>query len=190
MRLNILWVVFISLFTTLAMATEEAKYSVLEKSGEFELRIYAPRIVAETMIDGALDDASSIGFKRIADYIFGNNTAIEGANKKISMTTPVSMQQTARQWRMAFVMPSQFTFSALPKPNNALVTLREIPQTRMAVLRFSGLVGEEKMAEKAAELMAWLKTKSITPIGEPEIARYNPPWTLPFLRRNEVMVVY
>jgi hypothetical protein len=192
------------------MATEEPKYTVLEKSNAFELRSYVPRVVAETFVTGSLDEASSIGFRRIADYIFGNNTSRNGANEKISMTAPVTMapkiekaesqkismtvpvtmQQITGQWRMYFVMPSQYTLSTLPKPNNAMVTLRELPQSRIAVIRFSGLAGEEKTAEKAAELLAWLKSKEITPIGEPELARYNPPWTLPFLRRNEVMVAY
>jgi hypothetical protein len=193
------------------MATEEPKYTVLEKSNAFELRSYVPRVVAETFVTGSLDEASSIGFRRIADYIFGNNTSRNGANEKISMTAPVTMapkiepiaesqkismtvpvtmQQITGQWRMYFVMPSQYTLSTLPKPNNAMVTLRELPQSRIAVIRFSGLAGEEKTAEKAAELLVWLKSKEITPIGEPELARYNPPWTLPFLRRNEVMVAY
>ena len=94
------------------------------------------------------------------------------------------------QWRMYFVMPSKYTLETLPKPNNPAVTLRAIPASNVAVLRFSGLAGEEKTAKKTAELLAWLKSKQITPIGEPELARYNPPWTLPFLRRNEVMVAY
>jgi hypothetical protein len=196
------------------MAIEEPKYSVVEKSDAFELRAYAPRVVAETLVDGSLSDASSLGFRRIADYIFGNNTSRNGASdkngekismtapvsmapkvektasEKISMTAPVAMQQAAGQWRMYFVMPSQYTLNTLPTPNNAAVTLRELPASRMAVLRFSGLAGEEKTAQKTAALMAWLKTKNLVAIGEPELARYNPPWTLPFLRRNEVMVAY
>jgi hypothetical protein len=192
------------------MAIEEPKYTLIEKSGAFELRAYAPKVVAETLVDGTLDAASSAGFRRIADYIFGNNTAHNGSNEKISMTAPVTMaaksdknpsekismtapvtmQQTAGQWRMYFVMPSQYTLSTLPTPNNPAVTLRELPATRMAVIGFSGLAGEKKTAKKTAELMAWLKSKNIAPIGEPELARYNPPWTLPFLRRNEVMVAY
>ncbi len=209
-QLGYLCLAFFLFFANAAVATEEPKYTLLEKSGEFELRAYTPRVVAETFVDGSLDDASSIGFRRIADYIFGNNTARNGANEKISMTAPVTMapkpnqgesqkismtapvtmQQSAGQWRMYFVMPSQYKLNTLPKPNNSLVTLRELPQGRMAVIRFSGLAGEEKTAEKTAKLLVWLRSKDITPIGEPELARYNPPWTLPFLRRNEVMVAY
>ena len=73
------------------MAIEEPKYTLMEKSGAFELRAYAPKVVAETLVDGSLDAASSAGFRRIADYIFGNNTAHNGSNEKISMTAPVTM---------------------------------------------------------------------------------------------------
>lgn len=210
MKLGILCGLIILTFANLAMAIEEPKFTVVEKSGDFELRAYAPRVVAETWVDGSLDDASGVGFRRIADYIFGNNTSSAGSSEKISMTAPVTMvpkadkatsekismtvpvtmQQSAGQWRMYFVMPNQYTLSTLPKPNNAAVILRELPANRVAVLRFSGLVGEEKSAKKTVELLAWLKSKNISPIGTPELARYNPPWTLPFLRRNEVMVEY
>lgn len=209
-RIGLLLGLIALMFTRLAMATEEPKYTVLEKSGDFELRAYAPMVIAETMVSGSLDEASREGFKRIADYIFGNNTSQTGASQKISMTAPVGMvpqsevkksekismtapvgmQQSAGQWRMYFVMPSQYTLATLPKPNNPAVSLREIPASRVAVLRFSGLAGEEKTVIKTNELLAWLKNKQITPTSPPELARYNPPWTLPFLRRNEVMVAY
>ena len=187
------------------MATEEPSYTVTEKSGDFELRAYSPMIVAETQVSGPMDDASSAGFRLIADYIFGNNTSRAGSNEKISMTAPVtmepksekismtapvSMEQTGEQWRVHFVMPSQYTLDTLPQPNNPAVRLRELPASNYAVIRFSGLVGENKRAAKTEELMTWLDSKGITPIGQPELARYNPPWTLPFLRRNEVMLAY
>jgi hypothetical protein len=188
-----------------AMATEEPSYTVIEQAGDFELRAYSPMIVAETQVSGPMDGASSSGFRLIADYIFGNNTSRAGGNEKISMTAPVTMtpesetismtapvgmEQTGTQWRVYFVMPRQYTLSTLPKPNNPAVSLREVTATNYAVIRFSGLVGEKKRAAKTAELMTWLDSKGITPIGQPELARYNPPWTLPFLRRNEVMVAY
>jgi hypothetical protein len=203
MQKRILLALLISGMTNWAMATEEPNYSVLEKSGDFELRAYAPMVIAETVVEGSLNEASRVGFKRIADYIFGNNTAQTGAkekismtapvtmaptSEKISMTAPVTMQAQAGQWRMHFVMPSQYTLSTLPKPNNPAVILREIPTSHLAVLRFSGLAGEERTAEKTAELMQWVKQQQWIPQGAPQLARYNPPWTLPFLRRNEVML--
>lgn len=207
MRLSLICGVMMFWCVNIAMATEEPKYNVIETSGDYELRTYAPMVVAETLVEGSLDDASSAGFKRIADYIFGNNTSrIGGSEKismtapvtmapkakseKISMTAPVTMQQKEGQWRMYFVMPSQYSLDTLPTPNNPAVKLRELPANRVAVIRFSGLAGEEKTAKKTAELLDWLKTKQITPLGEPELARYNPPWTLPFFRRNEVLVSY
>jgi hypothetical protein len=182
--------VFVLFVAGSAMAIEEPKYTVIEKSGAFELRAYSPKIVAETRVSGSLDKASSAGFRLIANYIFGNNTSRTGGSEKISMTAPVSMEQTGEQWRMHFVMPSQYTLESLPRPNNPAVTLREVPQGNYAVIRFSGLAGEDKVAAKTAELMAWLEGKGISPVGKPELARYNPPWTLPFFRRNEVMVAY
>jgi hypothetical protein len=193
------------LVTGAAMATEEPAYAVLERSGNFELRRYDPMIVAETLVSGSMDDASGSGFRLIADYIFGNNTVPNGSNGKISMTAPVtmsaqseeismtapvSMERSAGKWRVHFVMPSEYTLDTLPRPNNPAVTLREVPANNYAVIRFSGLAGENKVAAKAAELKAWLEGRGIEPLGNPELARYNPPWTLPFLRRNEVMIPY
>jgi len=187
------------------MAIEEPEYAVLESSGALELRSYNSVIVAETLVSGSMDEASSAGFRLIADYIFGNNTSVRGdnekismtapvvmepASEKISMTVPVSIEQKAGQWRVHFVMPGEYTMETLPRPNNPAVTLREVPARNYAVIRFSGFTGEDKIAAKTAELMTWLNGKGITPLGKPELARYNPPWTLPFLRRNEIMVAY
>jgi hypothetical protein len=213
--LRLLFKLGIVLFSGLAMAIEEPNYSILETSGEIELRAYDSMIVAETVVSGSMDKASSAGFRLIAGYIFGDNTARTGGSEKISMTAPVTMEsepepepksekismtapvtmtqspdQTSGTWRVHFVMPSEHTLDTLPRPNNPAVTLREIPGQQVAVVRFSGRAGEEKTAAKTAELLAWLETKQITPTGKPELARYNPPWTLPFLRRNEVLVAY
>ncbi|WP_346837043.1 heme-binding protein [Microbulbifer sp. SAOS-129_SWC] len=188
-----------------AMAIEEPQYSVTEQSAPFELRTYRPRIVAEVVVAGSMDEASSRGFRLLANYIFGNNTAggggsqkiqmtapvgIEPHSEKISMTAPVSMKESGGRWQVSFVMPSHYTLETLPHPNNAAVTLRQIPETRYAVIRFSGLTGANKVAQKTADLRAWLKEKGLEVVGEPELARYNPPWTLPFLRRNEILLEY
>jgi hypothetical protein len=193
------------LFAVCAMATEEPAYTVVESDGEFELRYYEPLIVAETLVSGSMGDASGSGFRVLADYIFGNNTVRDGGSGKvsmtapvtmaaqseeISMTAPVSMERSAGQWRMHFVMPSNYTIDTLPRPNNPMVTLREIPATHYAVIRFSGLAGEKKVAAKTTQLRDWLQQRGIGSAGSPELARYNPPWTLPFLRRNEVMIPY
>lgn len=188
-----------------AMATEEPPYTVIDESGSFELRAYSPMIVAKVLVSGSMGDASSAGFRLIADFIFGNNTSRAGGNEKISMTAPVtvepkpekismtapvSMERAGGQWRVHFVMPGEYTLDTLPTPNNPAVRLREVPARNYAVVRFSGSVDEKKLAAKTTELMTWLGSRGIEPIGQPELARYNPPWTLPFLRRNEVMVAY
>ena len=185
------------------MAIEEPKFTLLEKDKDFELRLYAPKIIAEVLVNGTLQESSSKGFRLIADFIFGNNTAqsgksenismtapisVEASAEKISMTAPVGVQQANDGWKVYFVMPSQYTLETLPKPNNPLVNIKQIPEQRFAMIRFSGLVNEEKMRKKVSELEKWLDSKKLKSIGQPELARYNPPWTLPFLRRNEVML--
>jgi hypothetical protein len=199
----ILWFFTLFIFSNTAMASEEPKYTLLEKDQAFELRAYTPKIIAEVIVDGDMREASSKGFRLIADFIFGNNTAQSGKSEKISMTAPVSMelraekismtvpvgvQQASDGWKVYFVMPSQYALETLPKPNNPLVGIKQIPSQKFAVVRFSGLVDEEKMANKVVELTHWIEIKKLKMIGGPELARYNPPWTLPFLRRNEVMI--
>lgn len=200
------FILLLSMFLAgVVMAIEESRYSVLEKSGDFELRAYEPTIVAETVVSGDMKGASGKGFRLIADYIFGNNTSVDGGSskismtapvaiepmsEKISMTAPVSMGQIDGNWRVQFVMPVEYTMATLPKPNNRAVTLREIPATHYAVITFSGFAGESRVAEKTAQLVGWLNSKGLSAGGAPWLARYNPPWTLPFLRRNEVMLAY
>ena len=186
-----------------AMATEEAKYTLIEKDGAFEVRAYDSKLIAEVVLEGEMSDATSAGFRLLADYIFGNNTAPSGRSEKISMTAPVTVeprsekiamtapvaiQSEQKGWRVWFVMPSQFSLATLPKPNNPLVLIKPIAAKRYAVVRFSGWVDDEKMQAKVKELSAWMAVKKLTSKGQPELARYNPPWTLPFLRRNEVML--
>nr|MBP8194658.1 heme-binding protein [Azonexus sp.] len=93
---------------------------------------------------------------------------------------------TAQRWRIHFVMPSQYTLATLPKPLNPEVGLREIPARTYAVLTYSGINSESTVQEKTDQLLAWLQAQDIATIGQPQLARYNPPWTLPFLRRNEI----
>jgi len=116
-----------------------------------------------------------------------------GSSEKIAMTAPVTMetQKTSPgQWRMFFVMPSKYTLANLPTPTSPEVKLREIPPQKKAVITYTGFNSEEKTQEKAQELRTWLKAKNIAPTSEPQLARYNPPWSIPFLRRNEVMFDY
>lgn len=187
------------------MATEEPRYGLIEKSGDFELRKYHPILIAEVLVDGNMDQASSKGFRLIADYIFGNNTTGTGSSgkinmtapvtvapksDKISMTMPVTLEQISGQWQVNFVLPSQYTLDTIPTPNNKQVMLREIQERKVAVLRFSGIANETNTAQKTRELLKWMDKKNLIPTSAIELARYNSPWTLPFLRRNEIIVEY
>ena len=193
------------------MAIEETSYTVLSQVEDFELRRYDEQLVAQTWVSGDQDTASRQGFKILADYIFGNNTAPSGesskismtapvtmqsdnlngqASQKIAMTAPVSMQQNNGKWRVQFTMPSQYTMQTLPKPNNPDVKIVQVPAQTYGVIKFSGLAGSKKVAKKTETLKSWMQTQKLVITGTPELARYNPPWTLPFMRRNEVMMAY
>ncbi len=185
---------------------EEPAFKVIKQDGDFEIREYRPMIVAETMVTGSLDDASSDGFRAIAGYIFGANiTKGKSTSEKIAMTSPVTMERESEKiamtapvtmtpgtgsnrWRMHFVMPSKYTMETLPTPKNPAVTLREITPQRVAVNKFSGFSGETKVAEKIAALNAWVASNKLKPIGIAQLARYNPPLTPPPFRRNEILL--
>jgi hypothetical protein len=202
------------LITGPAMAIEEPSFEVVRKEGAMEIRKYAPFIVAQTWVQGDMDEASSRGFRLIADYIFGNNVAVgertaakiamtapvtmapEAASQKIAMTAPVTMAPQAaasapgtdQRWRVHFVMPRQYTLATLPKPNNPEVQLEEVPTKWFAVLRYSGLNTNARVQQRNEEALAWVQAQKLTPLGAPQLARYDPPWTLPPFRRNEILV--
>jgi hypothetical protein len=177
---------------------EHPKYKVSDRSGDIEIRDYAPMIVAEAEVKGERREAIRKGFRIIADYIFGNNKAAQKvpmtapvtqqSSEKIAMTAPVTQEGGGTTWRVRFVMPAKYTLETLPKPNNPSIELKEIPEKRFAVIRFSGMAGEESLKRYSKELDDFLSAKRLTPLSPPIYAFYNPPWTLPFLRRNEVLV--
>jgi SOUL heme-binding protein len=193
-----------------AMAIEEPKYEVRTSQAPFELRHYAPTLIAQTIVEGDMDTASNKGFRLIADFIFGNNLAAESAQaaqiamtapatvepqfSKIAMTAPVTVEpQTAnmasvQQWRIHFVMPSQYSLATIPKPNNSAVTLHTLPSKYFVVHRYSGFNTVARVQKKTDEALAWAKQQSLKVVGTPQLSRYDPPWTLPMFRRNEIMV--
>ena len=184
------------------MAVEEPKYSVLENAPPFELRAYAPMILAQVQVEGDLDEASSQGFRLIAAYIFGQNqvnekvamtapVTMEGQsikNQKIAMTAPVNIEKEGGSWTVSFVMPAQYTVDTLPKPLNPQVIIKSIPASKKAVITFSGFYDIDKVGQKTKALEEWISSKNLHPISAPTFARYNPPWTLPFMRRNEILI--
>lgn len=184
----------------IAMAIEEPSFDLIEKSESFEIRQYHSQLIAETFIDGEMSTASNRGFRLIAGFIFGDNR-IKGAtseqSEKIAMTAPVIVEpQTgsmvaaneANRWRIQFTMPGKYSIATLPKPLNPAVTLREVPAKRYAVIVFSGFTGTEKIQKKTSELLNWMQAKQLQAIAAPQLARYDPPWILPFFRRNEILI--
>lgn len=163
-------------------------------------RAIADYIFGNNTVAGATPDKSSEKIAMTAPVAL---EPLPAASQKIAMTAPVAMEpvadaaqggdspqalQGAKRWRVHFVMPSAYTLSSLPQPNNPAVQLRQVPAKTWAVLTYSGFNTEAGTQKRSDELLAWLATQKITPIGSPQLARYNPPWTLPMFRRNEVMV--
>lgn len=182
---------------------ETAKYEVLSAKKGYEVRQYPSHIVAEVRVSGTYKEAVNKGFSKIADYIFGNNTAsgsiamtapvLHGKQttpEKISMTGPVLHGKTdgTGSYTVAFVMPSSYTLETLPKPNNPDVIVRTVPPKKYAALRFRGYAPEGKVERKTERLLALLKQDNITPVSSPSVAEYHPPWTPPFMRRNEILI--
>jgi effector-binding domain-containing protein len=201
MRLNIFTIVLLFITSFSAMAIEEPEFISIEKKDAFEIREYQPKLIAQVLVNGTFDSASSKGFRLLADFIFGNNKTNEGSKKidmtapvisrdateKIDMTAPVVSEETEKGWYVSFNMPKQYTKETLPVPINPEVKIIEVPSEKYAVITFSGLVREKKYAEMLNLLNQEMKKRNIDPKGPAILARYNPPWTLPFLRRNELM---
>lgn len=185
------------------MATEQVPY-VVERalSDNVEVRRYDATIVAETVIDAqSYADAGNEGFRRLAGYIFGDNASRDkvamtapvamtaaASSEKIAMTAPVAVVADGAGWRMAFYMPAGYTLTTLPRPLDARVVLRTVPARRVAALRFSGRGTADQFAARTEELRATLAAAGLQTQGEPWTARYNAPWVLPLLRRNEAMI--
>lgn len=186
------------------MAIEEPKYQVLLKDKTFEVRKYAPYLVAETTVQADMDKASNQGFRRIADFIFGNNKisdseqdSSKNGSTKIAMTAPVVTEPLAlvqdpmvhsNEWRISFVMPSEYNEKTLPKPNNKEVVIKNVAEKYYAVFNYTGLNGAEKVQDNSNLLVNWIQQNNFKPIGAPKLARYDPPWTLPMFRRNEILI--
>jgi hypothetical protein len=177
---------------------EQPKYKVVESDKSIEIRDYGAMIVAQADVSGERDRAIGEGFRIIADYIFGNNLSAQKvamtapvtqqASEKIAMTAPVTQQSDGNSWQVRFVMPASYTMETLPKPKNTAVKLKEIEGKRFVVIRFSGFAGEDSLKRNTDQLTEFVRAKKLTAVAAPTYAFYNPPWTLPFLRRNEVMI--
>jgi hypothetical protein len=181
------------------MATEEAKYEVLEREGDFELRQYQPHIVAETLVEGDFQGVGNEGFRRLFDYISGKNrkkqtipmtapVSQEATSEKIPMTAPVNQERVGGKWRITFLMPSQYTLETLPEPSDPRVQLTKVPGLLMAALSYSGTWNRGRYEDKETRLKELIRQRGLKMAGEPVFARYNPPFMPWFLRRNEVLI--
>lgn len=185
-----------------AQAIEEPSYRVLRTEGAVELREYAPYMVAEVRISADFNEAGNRAFRPLFGYISGNNrgerqismtapvTQRPDEGTRIDMTAPVTQRTDAKSGTqvVGFVLPAQFTRANAPEPLDARVKLREVPAALRAALRYSGSWGEERYREHEARLMASIAALGYQAVGQPVFARYDDPFTLWFMRRNEIIV--
>jgi effector-binding domain-containing protein len=177
---------------------EKAKYEVIEKDGKFEIRQYKPQIVAETVVEAEFDKAGNMAFRRLFNYISGENRTKESismtapvnqksSSEKIAMTAPVNQQQSEGNYAVSFLMPSKYTMETLPEPLDSSVRLRLIPARKIAAVRYSGSWSRTKYEANKILLEEYIRDKGLRITGQDIFARYDPPFQIPFLRRNEVL---
>lgn len=168
------------------MSYETPKFRIVDRFGELEIRAYEPYIVAETTVDGDLESAGNDGFRILASYIFGGNRG----RRKLAMTAPVTQETVGDKQVIRFMMPSAYSREELPEPNNPQVVIRELPARSLAALRYSGTWSKRNYQKHLERLVATLRDQGYEPLGEPIWARYNPPFTPWFLRRNEILTEF
>jgi hypothetical protein len=190
------------LWSFTAMAIEEPSYRIIEQDGAFELREYAPYLVAETVVDADFEAAGNLAFRRLFGYISGDNTAQQkiamtapvtqsrGSEQgtKIAMTAPVEQQSAGRGYRVAFIVPAKYTLDTVPTPTDPKVEIRAVPARLVAAWRYSGRWTTANYQQHEADLRRAMASRDLTADGEPILARYNPPFMPAFLRRNEVLI--
>ena len=181
------------------MTVESPKYQVLKSDEDFEVRRYEPVIIAETVVSGGFSEAGSVGFRRLVKYISGDNTSSAKiamtapvgqavSSEKISMTAPVGLSEGKDGFVVSFTMPAGSTLESLPRPRDASILLRQIPARQFAAIKYSGSWGESRYQQKLAALRGWMQSQQLRAVSTPLFARYDPPWTFWFLRRNEILI--
>ena len=162
---------------------ESPLYEVIKSFEKFEIRNYNSMVLAQTQMNSNLyKESSSMGFKTVANYIFGGNKE----NQKIAMTSPVIMEMGEIS-KMSFVMPKEHSFDNLPKPNSENVELIQVQPKTYAVLAFTGFANDKKIERHSKRLLQFLKSENLTPIGNTKFLGYNPPWQV-LGRKNEVAI--
>ena len=193
--LLLIWPLFCCSCVTVGI--EKAKYQVIEKEGKFEIRQYKPQIVAETVVEADFDKAGNVAFRRLFNYISGDNRRKESiamtapvnqknSSEKIAMTAPVNQQQSEGKYIVSFLMPSRYTIETLPEPLDSSVRLKQIPPRKIAAIRYSGSWSRKRYEQKKNLLEEFIRNKGLQIKGQDIFARYDPPFQIPFLRRNEV----
>lgn len=178
--------------------TKTPSYELIEKVGNIEQRHYQPMLIAKVDVNGEREQAINRGFRLLAAYIFGDNNAANSQKiamtapvlqqQKIAMTAPVMQTETAtKQWQVSFVMPSEYNLSNLPTPNDGRIHIEQIPAQDKIVIRFSGRMSQANLQQHWQRLQDYVEQQQLTTEGMPTYAFYNPPWTLPFMRRNEIL---
>jgi SOUL heme-binding protein len=186
----------IAVFKPASAKVAEPPFTSVFKQGDFEIRDYSSQVVAEVTVTSNRAEPANDGFRPLAGYIFGGNApktkiamtapVTRQQGTQIAMTAPVTRQAAGEAWKVRFIMPAGSTLATMPRPTNPNVRLLEEPGKRYAVVRFSGLGGQASLNRKTEELRTFMTGRNLTPIGPPVIAFYDPPFTLPFMRRNEV----
>lgn len=182
-----------------AMAIEEAEYTVVLNEESFEVRQYESHVLAETIVDGDLEEAGNKAFSQLFNYISGNNKSqrkvemtapvTQGpVSEKIDMTSPVGQQRKDGRWAVSFMMPSSYSLETLPVPKDPNVILRQVPARYIAAVRYSGFWSEKGYLRNLDKLNAWMEKQNLKVVGNPIWARYNAPFVPWFLRRNEILV--
>jgi len=194
--IGILW----SAWGYFSSRVEAASYTVLESKKEYEIRLYPAHIVAETTVKGSYQEALNQGFRIVAGYIFGGNAKKESiamtapvvertsASETIAMTAPVMATVEGESHTIAFGMPRSYTLETLPVPTDPRVRIATIPEKKMAAIRFTWFRMDARVQSKKNELLSALAKDGIAPVGAPQYAGYNAPWTPPWMTRNEVLV--
>ena len=195
--LGIIWVAYSYLSVR---GIEHPQYLVLKKHHGYEVREYEPLLAAEVFVKGTQQESLRRGFKILFDYISGNNLKQESIkmtapvmqqpeenSQRISMTAPVMQEQREDAHVISFMMPGNYTLETLPVPRDPAVTIVQRGSRKVAVARFAGYAPEEKVMKKQAKLKELLEKDGYRILSSVHLALYNPPWTPPFMRRNEVM---
>lgn len=178
---------------------KEPKFTILERKDGYEIREYSPYIEARVKVSGSYRDAQNGGFRILAEYIFGGNTSktsvsmtapvVEQRSESISMTAPVAEELIGTDERIvSFIMPEKYTLATLPTPNDSRIEIIQVPTHKSAVLRYTWNATAGRVEKKKLQLLSYLKRDGLISVGTPRGARYNPPWTIPFMLRNEILV--